>query len=78
MKQDFFDKVNWPNLKIYLRGVRNQHLLARFRKRPYNYYNAWASVFVAYAITKALHHYVFKTEYEMRKRPNPLIPKCVY
>ena len=33
---------------------------------------------IAYIGSKLLHHYVFKSEYEMRKQPNPLVPKEIY
>ena len=32
----------------------------------------------AYAVSKLIHHYIFKTEYDQRKRPNPFIPRYVY
>jgi hypothetical protein len=38
----------------------------------------WASILGAFVITKLTGHYIFNTEYDQRKCPNPLIPKTVY
>jgi len=38
----------------------------------------WAAAISAFILTKLMGHYVFKTEYDMRKQPNPLIPKSIY
>jgi len=35
-------------------------------------------VFSAFAIAKLTSHYIFKTEYDIRKRPNPFVPRIVY
>jgi len=35
-------------------------------------------VLFAYVLTKCVGHYMFKTEYDIRKHPNPFVPKIIY
>ena len=68
------DESRAPNVKQYLRGVRNyymllptiqvsgcQNFIVAFSsifcvERPYNYYNLWLAVIVAYYMTKYVKH----------------------
>lgn len=66
------DEARAPNVKQYLRGLRNYYVLAQDIKvrmerlsgdveRPYNYYNLIMGVGIAYMGTRYMRHNMTKT-----------------
>lgn len=75
-----FAKLNSsPNLKQYLRGLRNYTRLSENSEKPYNFYLFWTGSLLSFAVIKFyLAHLSVRLEPHWRKKPNALVPIGVY
>lgn len=68
----------FPNVSLFMRGMKMYYVQNALREKPYNYYNRIFMVVGAYILTKLIGHYYFKTEFHMEKSLNPFMPRIVY